>query len=61
MIYLQVFKAMERHYVDLYYRYVIYWRRKWQPTPLFLPEKSHEGKSQVVYNPWGGKGLDTTE
>ena len=27
------------------------WRRKWQPTPVFLPEKSHEQRSLVGYSP----------
>ena len=31
------------------------WRRKWQPTPVFLPEESHGQKSLVVYSPWGCK------
>ena len=29
------------------------WRRKWQPTPVFLPGKSHGQRSLVGYNPWG--------
>ena len=28
------------------------WRRKWQPTPVFLPEKSHGGRSSVGYSSW---------
>ena len=28
------------------------WRRKWQPTPVILPGKSH-GQSLVGYSPWG--------
>ena len=28
------------------------WRRKWQPTPLLLPGKSHGRKSLVGYSPW---------
>ena len=31
------------------------WRRKWQPTPVFLPEKSHGQRSLVGYSPRGGK------
>ena len=32
------------------------WRRKWQPTPTFLPEKqSHGQRSLVGCNPWGHK------
>ncbi|KAB0377494.1 hypothetical protein FD755_011938, partial [Muntiacus reevesi] len=37
------------------------WRRKWQPTPLFLPGKSHGKRSLAGYSPWGHKELDTTE
>ena len=29
------------------------WRRKWQPAPVFLPEKSHGQRSLVGYSPWG--------
>ena len=35
--------------------------RKWQPTPVFLPEKSHGLRSLAGYIPWGFKELDTTE
>ena len=31
------------------------WRRKWPPTPVFLPEKSHVQRSLVGYSPWSGK------
>ena len=34
------------------------WRRKWQPTPVFLPRKSHEQRSQVAYSPCGWVGHD---
>ena len=27
------------------------WRRKWQPTPVFLPGKPHGQKSLVGYSP----------
>ena len=37
------------------------WRRKWQPTPVFLPGKSHGQRSLVGYCPWGRKESDTTE
>ena len=36
-------------------------RRKWQPTPVFLPEKFHGQRSLVGYSPWRHKELDTTE
>ena len=32
-----------------------------QPTPVFLPEKSHEQRSLVGYSPWGHKELGMTE
>ena len=37
------------------------WRRKWQPTPVFLPGESHGQRSVVGYSPWGHKESDTTE
>ena len=36
-------------------------RRKWHPTPVFLPGKSHEWRSLAGYSPWGHKELNTTE
>ena len=36
------------------------WRRKWQPTPVFLPGESHVQRSLVGYSPWGHKESDTT-
>ena len=35
------------------------WRREWQPTPVYLPGKSH-GQRLVGYSPWGHKESDTT-
>ena len=37
------------------------WRRKWQPTPVFLPGKFHGQKGLVGCSPWGRKEQDTTE
>ena len=37
------------------------WRRKWQPTPVFLPGESHGQRSLRGYSPWSHKNLDTTE
>ena len=39
----------------------ILWRRKWQPTPVFLLEESHGQSSLMGYSPWGRKELDSTE
>ena len=30
-------------------------RKKWQPTPVFLPEESHGQRSLVGYSPWVAK------
>ena len=38
-----------------------HWRRKWQPTPVFLPGESHGWRSPVGGSPWGRKESDTTE
>ena len=35
--------------------------KEWQPTPVFLPGKSHGRRSLVGYRPWGRKESDTTE
>ena len=37
------------------------WRRKWQPTSVFLPGKSHGQRKLVGYSPWGRKESDMTE
>ena len=29
------------------------WRRKWQPTPVFLPGESHGQRSLAGSSPWG--------
>ena len=36
------------------------WRRKWQPTPVFLPEEFHGQKGLAGYSPWGCKVPNTT-
>ena len=35
-----------------------HWRRKWQPTPVFLPGESHGQRSLAGYGPWGRKESD---
>ena len=37
----------------------ISWRRRWQPTPVFLPGEFHEQRR--AYSPWDCKELDTAE
>ena len=41
--------------------YVVYRRRQWQPTPVFLPGKPHGRRSLVGCGPWGREESDTTE
>ena len=39
----------------------MHWRRKWQPTPVFLPGESQGRGSLVGCDLWGRTKLDTTE
>ena len=39
----------------------MHWRRKWQPTPVFLPGESQGRGSLVGYSPWGCTESDMTE
>ena len=41
--------------------YKHYWRRKWQPTPVFLPGESQGQGSLVGCCLWGRTESDTTE
>ena len=36
-------------------------RRRWYPTPVFLPGKSHGRRNLVGCSPWGREESDTTE
>ena len=38
-----------------------WWRRRWHPTPVLLPGKSHGRRSLVGCSPWGCEESDTTE
>ena len=37
------------------------WRKKWQPTPVLFPGKSHGRRSLIGYSPWDRKESDTAE
>ena len=41
--------------------YTVTWRRKQQPTPVFVPGEFHGQKVLVGYSPWGYKESDMTE
>ena len=40
---------------------LMHWRRKWQPTPVFLPGESQGRQNLVGCHLWGRTELDTTE
>ena len=40
-----------RHRLDIWVRKVL-WRRKWQPTPVFLPGEFYGQRSMAEYSPW---------
>ena len=39
----------------------MHWRRKWQPTPVFLPGESQGWGSLVAFHLWGRIESDMTE
>ena len=39
----------------------MHWRRKWQPTPVFLPGESQGWRSLLGCHLWGRTETDTTE
>ena len=51
---------LRKHEFDPWVR-KISWRRAWQPTPIFLPGKSHGQRSLAGYNPYGGAELHMTK
>ena len=52
-------KEYTLQYIFEFYR--TYWKRAWQPTPVFLPEESHGLRNLAGYSSWGPKELDKTE
>ena len=54
---LDMSKSLSNWYSALCYT----WRRKWQPTSVFLPGKSHGQRNLIGYSPRGHKESDTTE
>ena len=48
-------------FVEITLKNSLVWRRKWQPSPVFLPGKSYGQGSLVVYSPKGSEELDMTE
>ena len=54
-------KAMCYIHIYIYVILIYNWKRKWQPTPVFLPGESQGRRSLVGCNPWGREESDTTE
>ena len=50
-----------RHKFNPWVEKILWWSRKWQPTPVFLPVKSCGQKRLGGYSPWGGKESDMTK
>ena len=55
------FEAKQTQKIYLMYVYHRYWRKKWQPTPVFSPGESQGRGSLVGCCLWGRTELDTTE
>ena len=53
-------RRCKRHGLDPWVR-KIPWRRKWQPTPVFLPRKFQGQRSLAGYSPWGPNESYMTE
>jgi len=51
---MQVFSTQRRHGLDAWVG-TITWRKKWQPTPVFSPGKSHGQSCLADYSPWSHK------
>ena len=68
-MYIITFKQMSLKYsvgfkliINLIYTHSVRcWRRKWQPTPVFLPGKTHGQRGLAFCSPWGRKESDTTQ
>ena len=46
---------------DISHEVLSYWRRKWQPTPMFLPGESQGQGSLMGCRLWGRTESDMTE
>ena len=54
-------RTIKTHLAKITCAYSFPWRRKWQPTPAFLPGESQGRGSLVGCCLWGCTELDTTE
>ena len=51
----------QRRLSNFAFTFHFHWRRKWQPTPVFLPRESQGRGSLVGCRLWGRTESDTTE
>ena len=51
----------QRRLSNFTFTFHFHWRRKWQPTPVFLPGESQGRGSLVGCRLWGRTESDTTE
>ena len=56
-----VAEGRTRLHFHFHFSLFMHWRRKWQPTPVFLPGESQGQGSLVGCRLWGHTELDTTE
>ena len=56
-----VHRVTKRYVTQHMKRLSMHWRRKWQPTPVFLPGESQRWRSLVGCRLWGRTQSDTTE
>ena len=65
IMYLAILRSVKRIYIDFDDNNIenpsMFWRRKWQPTPVFLPGESPGRVSLVGFRLWGRTESDTTE
>ena len=64
-MYLAILRSVKRIYIDFDDNNIenssMFWRRKRQPTPVFLPGESQGRVSLVGFRLWGRTESDTTE
>ena len=53
--------AMQETWVQFLGQEIVPLRRKWQPTPVFLPGEFHGEWSLAGYSSWGHKESDMTK
>ena len=48
------------HFTHSIHFILYHWRRKWQPTPMFLPGESYGWRSMAGHGPWDRRESGTT-